>query len=196
MLTFDEPTHTYRYDGRVVPSVTQVLEHMCRFEFVTREELELAGRRGTYVHQLTHLSDLDELDDETESQGEHWPRLLAWRTFCADYGANFSALEQQGYSHLFGFAGTVDRRATLEKVSLTDRWILDVKSSEARGATWGLQLAAYKQVAMEEDPAWALARRATIRLLPSGRYIFDEFRDPADWHLFKAMLIVHKWSTR
>lgn len=193
-LTFDGPTHVYRYGGVIVPSVTQVLDCACRFDFITQEQLQAAQERGTYVHQLCELSDLDELDDEAEKGGEHWPRLLAWRRFCSDYGANFSAIETIGYSKLYGFAGTVDRRARLEAVSPTDKWVIDVKSSEAIGKTWGPQTAAYKQIAIEEDPSWALARRATVRLFADGRYKFDEFKSRDDWKVFSAMLTLNHWS--
>lgn len=193
MLTFDAPTHTYRFGGRVVPSVTQILECAVRFDFITPEQLEAAGRRGTYVHQLCELSDLDELDDEVESQGEHWPRLLAWRKFCQDYGPNWSHIETQGYSEAFRFAGTVDRRGVLEKMG-ADRWVIDIKSSVALGKTWGLQTAAYRQIAIEADPSWAMARRATVRLLPDGTYKFDECKSRGDWNVFAAMLTIHHWS--
>ena len=193
MLTFDEPTHTYRFGGKVVPSVTQVLACAASFGFVTQEQLEAAQRRGTYTHQMCELSDLEELDDEAEKDGPHWPRLLAWRAFCRDYGANWSAIESVGYSKAHGFAGTVDRRGVLEKVG-TDRFILDIKTSAAIGKTWGLQTSAYKQIAIEESSEWAFARRATVRLLESGKYIFDEFKDRSDWRIFQAMLTLHHWS--
>ena len=193
MLTFDAPTHTYRWNGIVVPSVTQVLECACRFGFITAEQLEAAGRRGTYVHEMCEANDLDDLDDAQESSGEHWPRLLAWRKFCSDYGANFSVIETKGYSPLYGFAGTVDREATLEKVS-ADPWIIDIKTSAAVGKTWGPQTAAYKQIATERDPRMAMARRATVRLLENGTYKFDEFKDRNDWRVFSAMLTINHWS--
>lgn len=193
MLTFDAITHTYRWKGVVAPSVTQVLGCANRFDFITREQLDLAGARGTYVHQLCELSDLDELDDDAESSGEHWPRLLAWRAFCRDYGANWSHIETLGYSQAFGVAGTVDRRGALEKMG-AGQWIIDIKSSVALGKTWGLQTAAYKQIAIEETPSWAMARRATVRLLPDGTYKFDEFKDRNDWNVFAAMLTLNHWS--
>lgn len=194
LLEFDEPSHTYRLAGKIVPSVTQILACASGFDFVSQEVLEAAGRRGTYVHQMCEASDLGELDDEVECNGPHWPRLLAWRAFCSDYGANFSAIETRGYSPLFGFAGTVDREARLERVSPVDNWILDVKTSATLGKTWGLQTAAYKQIAMERAPNWAFVRRGTVRLLESGRYIFDEFKSPSDWKVFQAMLTLRNWS--
>ena len=193
MLTFEPITHAYRFAGVMVPSVTQILDCACRFDFITRDELEAAGRRGTYVHQLCELSDLGELDDDAEAGGEHWPRLLAWRQFCQDYGANWSHIETLGYSKAFQFAGTVDRRGTLERGG-SDRWIIDIKSGVTLGATWGPQIAAYQQIAIEEDPSWAMARRMSVRLLPNGTYKVDEFKDRNDWRVFSAMNTLNKWS--
>lgn len=195
MLTFEPVLHEYRWCGQPVPSVTQVLACANRFDFITREELEVAGRRGTYVHQLCELSDLGELDDDAESSGEHWPRLLAWRKFCLDYGANWSSIETLGFSKLFGFAGTVDRRGVLEKMG-ADRWVIDIKSSGMLGKTWGPQIAAYQQIASEEDPSWAMARRMSVRLLPNGTYKIDEFKDKTDWRIFSAMVTLNNWSKK
>jgi hypothetical protein len=195
LLDFDASSHTYRIAGRVVQSVTQILGCAASFGFVTQEQLEAAQRRGTYVHQLCELSDLGELDDEAECTGEHWPRLLAWRQFCADYGANWSAIETLGYSQLFDFAGTVDRRGKLERSKTpNDLWVIDIKTGATVSRTWGPQTAAYKQIAIEEHPRWAMARRATVRLLENGTYKFDEFKDPTDWTVFQAMNTLSHWS--
>lgn len=195
MLTFDEPTHTYRWQGRVVPSVTQVLDSCLNsFAFVAENLLEAARDRGTYVHQLCELSDLGELDDDAERDGEHWKRLLAWRKFCSDYGANWSAIETRGYSARFGYAGTVDRRGKLERHTGTRQWIIDIKSSASKSKSWGMQLAAYRQIATEEDVmSWALARRGTVQLLENGNYVFEEFTNPKDWDAFASILTILDW---
>lgn len=195
MLTFSAPTHTYRWKGTVVPSATQVLQCAARFDFITDEQLEAAQLRGTYVHELTHYDDLGDLDDEVEKDGEHWPRLLAWRAFCRDFGANWSGIEEVRYSELYGFAGTLDRRGTLEKMG-SDKWIIDVKSSVAKSDLWGLQLAAYKQLVMEQHRDWALCRRASVRLLENGTYKFDEFTGRGDWKVFAAMLTLNQWKVQ
>lgn len=194
MLTFDKPTHTYRWQGVVVPSVTQVLESACRFEFVTPEDLEAAQRRGTYVHEMTELSDTDALDDDAERDGPHWKRLLAWRKFVADYEPNWAAIETLGFSKLYRYAGTVDRLGVLERMG-DDKWVIDIKTSASVGKSWGPQTAAYRQIAIEErGPAWAMARRATVRLHDDGSYNFDECKSRDDWRIFDAMLTLKHWS--
>lgn len=195
MLTFEPIGHCYRWNGKVVPSVTQLLDQCTdAFAHVAEDVLEAAKDRGTYVHKLTEMSDLDELDDEVECTKEHWPRLLAWRKFCADKGANWSEIETQGYSKRYGYAGTVDRRGKLERFTGPTLWTIDVKTSESASRSWGLQTAAYRQIAVEEDMQWALSRRACVRLLADGTYRFDEFTSPKDWPAFAAILTFLDWK--
>jgi hypothetical protein len=193
VLTFDPATHTYRYDGKVVPGVTSLLAWACQFNFITADELDAARERGTYVHALTELDDLGDLDDEKERDGEHWPRLLAWRDFCAKYQPNWARIEAMGYSARFGFAGTPDREGVLEFYG-RDPWIIDVKSSATPSRVWGLQTAAYRQIAAERDPRYALARRGTVRLLADGTHRFDEWKDPRDWPAFVSIINLMSWK--
>lgn len=194
MLTFDEFTHTYRWRGAVVPSVTQLLGWATNFGFLSEEDLQAAQDRGTYVHKLTEFDDLGELDEEAERDGAHWKRLLAWRKFCADYGANWESIEEMGYSERYGFAGTLDRSGKLERKFGDRPWIIDVKSSASTSRVWGLQTAAYRQIKAERDAKWALAGRAAVRLLADGTYRFDEFKDPRDWPAFAAIMTLNNWK--
>ena len=60
MLTFDPDSHTYKYDGGIVPSVTQVIGEYIKgrrwcvniftSEWVERDMLEAGGDRGTAIH--------------------------------------------------------------------------------------------------------------------------------------------------
>lgn len=205
MLTFEPVSHTYRFSDRKVPSVTQLLSCMSNFGFLTAEELEAAQDRGTYCHQLCHYDDIGDLDEAAECTGEHWPRLLAWRRFCRDYGANWEGIEELGYSRHFGYAGTLDRRGvlTLHEKAPTARWIIDIKTSATLyRKPWGAQTAAYRHMIAEVDPMWALARRASVRLLVDvdpvtgerkGRYIFDELDNPKDWVAFSSLIHLLDW---
>jgi len=194
-LTFDASRHEYRWLGRVVPGVTSLLSSLSNFDFLSPEDLEAAQDRGTYVHALTELNDIDDLDEEHESKGEHWPRLLAWRKFCEDHGANWEGIEEIGYSERFGFAGTLDRRGRLERFTGDAKWVIDVKSSASKSKVWGLQLAAYRQILIERDMTWPLARRGTVRLLADGTYRFDELMNPRDWDAFAALITLNNWKT-
>lgn len=196
MLTFESSSHTYRFSDRKVPSVTQLLGCMSNFGFLTEEELQAAQDRGTYCHQLCHYDDIGDLDEAAECTGEHWPRLLAWRRFCRDYGANWSGIEEMFYSKRYGFAGQLDRRGKLEAYSGNTLWLPDIKTSATLyRKPWGAQTAAYRMLLAENvGPEWALARRCSVRLLADGRYIFDELDNPKDWVAFSSLIHLLDWK--
>ena len=62
MLAFDEPSHTYTYDGTVVPSVTQVLTILNDFSKVPWQVLQAAQERGRLVHKAGEYLLRGELD--------------------------------------------------------------------------------------------------------------------------------------
>jgi hypothetical protein len=59
---------------------------------------------------------------------------------------------------------------------------------------WGLQTSAYRQLLAESDPAWLLARRATVQLKPDGTYKFIEWGNPQDWTTFLSLINLINWS--
>lgn len=193
-LTFEQETHTYKVGGVVVPSVTQLLSCASSFGFLSPEDLMAAQDRGTYIHAMCEADDLEDLDEEVERTREHWPRLLAWRQFCQDFGANWELIEGMSHSKRFGYAGTLDRAGRLEKHSGEQCWIIDIKSSMSKSRVWGLQLAAYRQMLSEHNMQWALARRACVRLLADGTYRFDEFKSPKDWPAFQSIITLTDWK--
>ena len=105
-LTFDEAKHEYRVDGRVVPSVTQVLSEM---GFINSEWFTEESRiRGTLVHRLCELWDKDELDPLTVD-----PRLAgylkAWQKFCRAEEMVWLHIEKKMFHKVLRYAGTPDR---------------------------------------------------------------------------------------
>lgn len=65
-LTFEEDTHTYRLDGMVVPSVTQILKELGFVDFsgIDPEVLRKKAELGTYVHKCCELLFQQDLDIE------------------------------------------------------------------------------------------------------------------------------------
>lgn len=190
ILTFDEPTHTYRHAGRVVPSVTQVLEGLHSFAMVPREALESAQERGTYVHLLCQYHDEGDLDPA--SVGEFGGYLDAWIEFSAIYKAKWEGIEARGFSTRYGYAGTMDRRGYLGAVP----YIVDIKTSLSPHRVWGMQTAAYRQLSAEEDPKWLTARRATVQLRNDGTFKFLPWDEPEDWPAFLALITLTNWSRK
>lgn len=190
MLTFNEELHQYQFNGVVKPSVTQVLGALSDFSLVPRDVLAAACARGSYVHTLTEYHDEGDLDHT--SIGEYAGYLDAWVKFCADHEAKWDGIEVRGYSERFGYAGTLDRFGTLK----CSRFVVDVKTSVAASNVWNLQLAAYRQLLAERDPAWMLARLATVQLRNDGTYKFIEWSDQAAWPTFLALLTLKNWNSK
>jgi hypothetical protein len=197
-LTFDAATHTYRFGGSVVRSVTQHLQALHSFAGVPLDVLEAAQERGTYVHKMCELFDLGELDEVENAKiegGRYVGYLDAWKRFIDDFRPNWSGIECMGYSPLYRFAGAMDRHGTFERKA-PGRWIPDIKTSLQPHRVWGLQTAAYRQLLAEQDPAHALDQRATVQLAANGAYKFIQWTDPADWPTFQALVTLNNWSTK
>jgi len=190
MLEFDETTHTYRANGVQVPSVTTCLSRLHSFGMVPKDILEAACARGSYVHALCEFHDQSDLD--AESIGEYGGYLDAWIDFCADHKAKWDGIEVRGYSERYGYAGTHDRHGTLNG----SKWIIDLKTSAQSHRVWNMQLAAYRQLLVETDPQWALARLGTVQLRPDGTYKLIEWNDPDAWPAFVALITLTNWASK
>lgn len=110
-LTFDAETHTYRIDGRAVPSVTQVIEYVMPSNYgpMTDEHRDYVMNRGSAVHHGCRLADEGRLDWATVAP-EIEQRIRAWLKFRADHPHWEIVLNETPLgSNLYGFAGTPDR---------------------------------------------------------------------------------------
>lgn len=192
-LTFDEPSHTYRVDGRVVPSVTQLLGTLQDWQGVPPSVLEAKAELGRCVHKACELDDADDLDEESID-----PVVLGylqgWRKFKRETGALILQSERQLANRLLGFAGTLDRVAELLAVSAGDRWLIDIKSSSTLAPWVGVQLAGYRLLL--ESNGERVDRLAAVQLLPDGTYRIERYGHPDDVRCFMSLLAVHHWRTK
>jgi len=186
-LAFDAPTHTYRFAGQVVPSVTQLLDKLHSFAGVPHDVLEAAKERGTAVHVACELDDKGDLDEESVHPLVDG-YLAGWRRFKAEMKPQILAIEDRGFNRLFRYAGTRDRRLLING----QPWTIDIKTSAAAHPCWGLQLAAYTRLfdGCFED------RRGTVQLRPDGTYSLLSWTDPADWPTFAGIVQLTHWSTK
>lgn len=194
MLTFEPDGHQYFWRGQLRPSVTQIIALAHDFRFVSDDVLEAAQERGSYAHSLCEYDDMGDLDDDEERDGEHWGYLIGWRKFMADMRPNWSFIERPFYSDGLGVATTPDRGGILEAINTTQRWIVEIKTSQAPHKAWGLQTAAQRHIVAENDPMFSLARRASVRLSPDGTYKFDEWKNPLDMKAFIGLLNLLNWT--
>lgn len=197
MLTFDEATHTYRWNGVRVPSVTQIMAPLHDWSRVPPAVLRAAQERGTYVHKLTEAYDLGLLDEAAMLADPQHARfhgyLRAWKAFLQDHDPRWFAIEQPMYSARLKYAGTPDRRGSLHG-SMPGVWTIDIKTATDAHEPWGVQTAAYRSMFAEQDPEAALDRRGTVQLAADGSYELLPWTSPDDWSCFTGLLAVHQWQ--
>lgn len=179
-LVFEPVGHVYRYGGRVVPSVTQVLEPLQMLGGVSWDVLEAARDFGTNVHAACHLWNIGELDEETLDPALK-PYLVDWREFLSETGFVVRLSETPVYHAKMGYAGTPDVEGDWQNTT----WTLDIKSGVVPW-TVGAQLAAYREARIPRP-----RRRLCVQLTGNG-YKLHEQKDPSDFALFTSALNIHR----
>ena len=92
-FTFNEDTHTYQVDGRVVPGCTRILEQagMINFDHVNRDILERKSELGSAVHKACHLFNLKRsftCDEQVRGYLNSWKetaRVLKFEARMSEY---------------------------------------------------------------------------------------------------------------
>ena len=181
-LKFDPESHTYTKDGRVLPSVTQVLSWVNIID--TSWFTEDSAWRGSVVHRCCELDDENDLDEVTVPEIAKG-YLDAWRRFKNEVPMKFVSIEKQMSNDLY--AGTLDRDA---------EWaIIDLKTGAIQ--PWvALQLAAYVELA--RGAGSKSCSRYAVRLSKNGKYKVQEFpvRDLRnDLGIFRAALSIYYWRS-
>ncbi len=185
-LAFDEASHTYRLEGRVVPSVTQVLDPLYDFSRVPPEVLERKRQLGTAVHKAVELDIAGTLDPDSIAP-ELDGYLRAWAQFKAS-GFHPQASELRLASKS-GYAGTLDLICTQGP----DVWLIDIKTAAQHSPVMALQTAAYAQLYAEHDPARATVKRGAVLLAPDGTFNLIPHTDRSDLRVFLSLLTIHQW---
>ena len=107
---FDDATHTYTLDGVVIPSVTEICAPITCGKYPPVGVVQQAAARGTRVHELCALYDMDALPDEIEAELVGY--VKAWAAFCRDYKPVWKHIELPLHGEIDPgqpFAGTLDR---------------------------------------------------------------------------------------
>lgn len=193
-LAYDDDLHEYRYDGHVVPSVTQVLSRLSAEEYrgVSPDVLEQAALLGKAVHRMIELDLRDALDVQSLSEGLHI-YYKAWRNFLSTSGFEASLSEERVYSDRYAYAGTLDLFGRLNgRLSL-----IDAKRTTSVPRTAGPQTAAYENALRECRPELTGAApidRYALHLRADGTWRLVPFTHRADLRAFLACLTLLSWS--
>lgn len=183
-LEFDAQTHTYRYYGRVVPSVTQILQPWSGLDFVDRDQLEAARVFGTHVHQACHLANIGELDQGSleESVAAY---LEGWFRFQAESGFVVLESEARVFHAKLHYAGTLDVIGMFPDDK--EPWLVDLKTGSTVPSTVGPQTAAYAAARGKRT------RRACCLLKPNS-YAWVPLKDIVDYDRFNMALGLYRWK--
>jgi hypothetical protein len=107
-----------------------------------------AGRRGSIVHDLTERYDNGEevsllnMDGNIKFTMREWSMFEKYVEFANRIKPTYLIVEQNYISPELGFAGTIDRLATIDGKNV----LLDIKTSNNIHDTYWLQLAAYDKL--------------------------------------------------
>jgi len=162
-LTFDPVPHEYRWDGQVVPSVTQILEPISGYGDIPERILRVAAERGSIIHRITELHDYGTLGEYDE---QYQPYLDAWKTFLLSTNAEIELVELLMYHDKIKYAGTLDRIIRVKG----KRILLDLKSTYKLMPAVGPQTAAYAQVFNHLNPDDPVKERWCVRLVKDGSF--------------------------
>ena len=168
---FDEATHTYTLDGVVIPSVTEICAPITCGKYPPVGVVQQAAARGTRVHELCALYDMDALPDEIEAELVGY--VKAWAAFCRDYKPVWRHIELPLYGEIDPgqpFAGTLDRIGEIDGRTR----VVDIKTAASldRPAKVALceQITGYEWLADVNDIDVSCGSGMGVRLFASGNY--------------------------
>ncbi len=188
-LQFDATRPENRVDGRVVPSVTQILGILTDFGAVPAEVLARAAEFGQHVHQACALAN-DHRLDEGALDPALAPYLVGWRRCLADLKATVVASEWPLVDARLGFAGTLDAVLLIRGRTV----LVDIKTGVVP-RTVGPQLAAYAHLLQRANGQPKLARRLCVQLTGDG-YRLHDCKDNGDFSVFLSCLNVWNFMNR
>jgi hypothetical protein len=192
-LHFDPDTHTYTLDGKKLPSVTEIIAPITAGKYPPNAGVvQAAAARGTRIHELCALYDMDALPDEFEL--ECVPYVQAWADFCRDYKPEWLYIEQPLYFQSVcdtSFAGTVDRIGCIDGKLC----VVDIKTAQSmdRPAKIALatQLHAYQLLASELH---ITGENFGVQLMKDGTYRLQKEKDIMRKYEFDTASLF--WSLR
>lgn len=201
MLTFDEATHTYRYQGVIVPGVTTILGDFIKVAIndipyhvgrnsgvvIASSVMEHAGAVGTDLHSGCQLIanggiDWDALD------GAYVGPLREFEKWLEDLKPQILFTECPFYSIRYGYAGTIDIIAMINGKLC----FIDIKTGASSSV--GPQLSAYQHGWCEQERYTATTQRWVLRIPKDGSpYKFEKLTGFRDWDYFKSCLFIHQY---
>lgn len=184
-LVFDPERHAYLLDGRVIPSVTQILtaEGIINGQWYTED----GRRRGGHVHLALQYLDEGRLDEDSVTD-EVRPYLEAWGRFLSETGFICLQIERPFVCEALGYAGTPDRVGWMDGGKILS--VIDIKTGSPE--PWhALQTAAYA-VGIGKR----MAKRWSVYLRNDGNYRLVQYQDIDDINAWIGLVSIRNWKQK
>jgi hypothetical protein len=147
-LEFDAQSHIYKFDGRVIPSVSNILAPYMDFSKIPKQMLLDKQSWGNSVHKYLEeydkgVLDYDAIEEVLDPEAPNIKAVvMSWDKFIDPYLEKHDTMkiEHKMFSPRLRYAGCADR--------IVGNTVIEIKSSQPRKAV-GVQLSAYASVAAE-----------------------------------------------
>lgn len=173
-LSFASDTHEYRHpDGRLVPSVTQILsavgvsvdfDELGQSSTRLRDAIALRRDLGTAVHADAHAYDDDDLD-WSSMDPRVAPYIESWAAFRDNLRAQPLARERRVFHPALFYCGTLDGIFDVDG----KRVLIDTKIGDPDDAGAEFQTAGYEMAYLVEHANERIDERWAVQLIPGRR---------------------------
>ena len=202
MLTFDETTHSYFWNGVKVPGVTSILADFIKVEIggyryhvnrhtgqaIASDVMEEAAAKGKDIHEGSRIIANGGLD-WSALDGAYVGPLKQFEKWLADIQPQILYTEAPFYSVRYGYAGTIDIIASIGKALC----FIDIKTGESDSV--GPQLAAYEWGWTEQEKYRGKTERWVLKLPKNGDpYKFQKLDGKNDFDYFRSCLFQHNYK--
>jgi hypothetical protein len=126
-VAFNKEGHIYTADGKIIPSITQILKAEGFIDTTFYDEW--SRDKGSMVHLAIHYDITGELDEDTIDD-EIRPYMIAWRKFLSHSGFTVDKSEVPAINKLYGYAGTPDLVGCFQVPTLARRFALELTKEE------------------------------------------------------------------
>ena len=187
-LKFDESEHRYTLEGRILPSVTGILD---TGGLVDKTWFNDSARlRGTYVHKAVYLDCTVGVDPNTIDSTIR-PYFSAWLKFKAQVKPVILGSEIRVLNRKLMYAGTLDLLLKIPGSELI--YLVDIKTGAIQPWT-AIQLAGYFDA--ENDLGIKPGARAGLQLASTGAFNFKPYENPNDFKVFQAAATIQNCKLR
>lgn len=200
--------HIYKVNGKIVPSVTQILQKAGLSPDYSKVDPEVLYRKqeiGTMTHERCYGINTSIIKGEIECKDksrlcrsiieqhgyiEPYSYVRAYINFLCDSGFMPTNAEVTVYNPAYYYIGTVDIIGMLG----TNRVIIDLKTPLTDHPSYAVQMAAYKDAWTRLYPDKPIQERISLLLRDNGRYKTEIHDNPYDFNVFLAGLTIYRWK--